>query len=98
VAAVIVIVAVASASDCDILPSVSDEIEPTTEITRNASGIIKSKGSYLAGEMHGDWAFYRLDGSVMRAGRFERGRQVGSWRTFDREGRMVKQTDFGDGD
>ena len=29
----------------------------------------------------------------MRAGRFERGRQVGVWRTFDRSGKVVKETD-----
>jgi hypothetical protein len=30
----------------------------------------------------------------MRAGEFDRGRQVGVWRTFDRAGRVVKETDF----
>jgi hypothetical protein len=30
----------------------------------------------------------------MRSGSFERGRQVGVWRTFDREGNLVKETDF----
>lgn len=34
--------------------------------------------------MHGTWEFYRKDDRVMRAGTFERGRQVGVWRTFDR--------------
>jgi hypothetical protein len=33
----------------------------------------------------------------MRSGRFDRGRQVGPWRTIDRTGRLVKETDFGDG-
>lgn len=33
----------------------------------------------------------------MRAGEFDRGRQVGTWRTFDRAGRMVKETDFSGG-
>jgi antitoxin component YwqK of YwqJK toxin-antitoxin module len=44
--------------------------------------------------MHGDWAFYRLDGSLMRAGSFDHGRQVGVWRTYDRSGRAVKETTF----
>jgi hypothetical protein len=30
----------------------------------------------------------------MRTGEFDRGRQVGIWRTFDRAGRLVKETDF----
>ena len=29
----------------------------------------------LAGEMHGSWEFFRKDGSVMRTGEFDRGRQ-----------------------
>jgi antitoxin component YwqK of YwqJK toxin-antitoxin module len=44
--------------------------------------------------MHGEWEFLRKDGSVMRAGRFDHGRQVGKWRTFDRAGKVVKETDF----
>ena len=30
-------------------------------------------------------------------GRFDRGRQVGAWRTFDRAGNVVKETDFSKG-
>jgi hypothetical protein len=30
----------------------------------------------------------------MRTGEFDRGRQVGVWRTFDRAGRLVKETGF----
>ena len=44
--------------------------------------------------MHGDWAFYRKDGSLMRSGSFDRGAQVGVWRTFDRGGHLVKETRF----
>ncbi len=72
------------------------ESAPTPVVTQYDSGTVQSEGSYLDGEMHGDWAFYRLDGSVMRTGRFDRGRQVGPWRTFDRAGKLVKETDFGD--
>jgi antitoxin component YwqK of YwqJK toxin-antitoxin module len=48
----------------------------------------------LDGVMHGDWQFFRLDGSLMRSGTFDRGRQVGVWRTFDRTGHLVKETTF----
>ena len=44
--------------------------------------------------MHGKWEFLRKDGSVMRSGRFECGEQVGVWKTFDRQGKVVKETDF----
>jgi antitoxin component YwqK of YwqJK toxin-antitoxin module len=54
----------------------------------------KSRGFLLDGEMHGAWEFYRRDGTVMRTGELDRGRQVGTWRTFDRSGRVVKETVF----
>ena len=46
------------------------------------------------GVMHGDWSWYRKDGSLMRTGRFEHGAQVGTWRTFDRDEVLVKETTF----
>lgn len=70
----------------------SGELEPA--VSHDDNGVVRYRGANLDGEMHGDWAFFRRDGSPMRAGRFERGRQVGVWRTFDREGRVVKETDF----
>ena len=30
----------------------------------------------------------------MRTGQFERGKQVGVWRTYDRAARVVKETEF----
>lgn len=58
------------------------------------NGNAKHRGFSLDGEMHGKWEFYRRDGSLMRSGEFERGRQVGTWRTFDRSGEVVKETVF----
>jgi antitoxin component YwqK of YwqJK toxin-antitoxin module len=54
----------------------------------------KHRGFRLDSEMHGVWEFYRRDGSLMRSGEFERGKQVGTWRTFDRSGAVVKETEF----
>jgi hypothetical protein len=34
---------------------------------------------------------------VMRTGQLDRGKQVGIWRTFDRSGGVVKETDFDKG-
>jgi antitoxin component YwqK of YwqJK toxin-antitoxin module len=56
------------------------------------NGQVKFRGAHLDGEMHGEWTFYRRDGSVMRSGSFDRGRQVDVWRTYDRAGRVVKET------
>jgi antitoxin component YwqK of YwqJK toxin-antitoxin module len=58
------------------------------------NGLLRFKGEYLDGEMHGYWEFYRKDGSMMRSGTFERGIQVDVWKTFDREGNLVKETKF----
>ena len=58
------------------------------------NGNVRFRGANLDGEMHGEWAFYRKDGSLMRSGQFDRGRQIGIWRTFDRAGQVLKETDF----
>jgi antitoxin component YwqK of YwqJK toxin-antitoxin module len=68
--------------------------EPVGDTAHYANGGIKYTGFRLNGEMHGAWSFYRTDGSLMRIGAFNRGKQVGTWRTFDRSGTVVKETSF----
>ena len=75
-----------------------DATAPVPEITHYGNGNVKYRGARLAGEMHGPWAWYRIDGSLMRTGSFDRGRQVGPWRTWDRSGRVVKETAHGGGE
>ena len=58
------------------------------------NGLPRFKGEYLDGEMHGFWEFFRKDGTLMRSGAFDRGVQVGVWKTLDREGKLVKETSF----
>ena len=65
---------------------------PHVEVYDN--GTVKLRGSHLDGAMHGDWVFYRRDGSLMRTGSFNRGTQVGVWRTHDRTGAVIKETRF----
>jgi antitoxin component YwqK of YwqJK toxin-antitoxin module len=64
--------------------------KPVEETVRYGNGRIKYTGVMLNGEMHGAWSWYRTDGSLMRSGEFDRGRQIGIWRTFDRSGAVVK--------
>ena len=71
-----------------------DAVETTV---RYANGGLKFTGLRLDGEMHGDWSWYRTDGSLMRTGAFDRGTQVGVWRTYDRAGTVVKETRFDGG-
>jgi antitoxin component YwqK of YwqJK toxin-antitoxin module len=71
--------------------------KPTPDIAYYDDGGVRYHGFQLEGEMHGAWEFFRKDRSVMRGGEFDRGKQVGVWRTFDRSGRVVKETDFSKG-
>lgn len=77
--------------DNPLMPSTK---KPVPENSDYASGAIQWQGFKLDGEMHGAWEFYRKDGSAMRAGTFDRGQQVGIWRTFDPSGSLVKETDL----
>ena len=69
--------------------------EPVPAIDHYDNGKVRFQGFNLDGEMHGAWEFFRKDGSLLRSGEFERGRQIGVWRTFDRDGRVVKETRLG---
>jgi len=60
------------------------------------NGLPRFKGEYLDEEMHGYWEFYRKDGTLMRSGSFERGKQVGIWTTYDQQGHPYKETKFKD--
>jgi len=76
-------------------PPMPKPTEPIPDIAYYATGALQSRGFTLDGEMHGAWEFFRKDGSVMRTGEFDRGQQIGIWRTFAR--RLVKETDFSKG-
>jgi antitoxin component YwqK of YwqJK toxin-antitoxin module len=73
---------------------VATRAKPVPDIVRYPSGTLKMRGSRLGDEMHGAWKWYRADGTVMRTGRFDRGTQIGVWKTFARSGRLVKETKF----
>ena len=75
-------------------PGVTTESKPVPDVARYNDGGVRYRGFQLDGEPHGTWEFFRKDGSVMRVGKFDHGKQVGIWRTIDRGGRVVKETDF----
>lgn len=58
-------------------------------------GGLKAKGRREAGELHGPWRWWRRDGSLLRSGSFDHGRQVGEWTTYDRASAPVRVTHFG---
>lgn len=57
-------------------------------------GALKAEGSMRDGLLHGNWRWYRRDGSPLRAGRFRDGVQIGEWTTFDADGNVAKVTRF----
>ena len=67
---------------------------PTPDVAYYDDGRVRYRGFQLDGKMHGAWEFLRRDRSLMRAGEFDRGRQVGVWRTYDRAGRLVTEKTF----
>jgi antitoxin component YwqK of YwqJK toxin-antitoxin module len=74
----------------------TDADQPTPAVDHYPNGRVRFTGFYLGGEMHGEWRFFRADGSLMRSGTFDRGRQIGTWTTWDRSGKVVKETAFGE--
>ena len=72
----------------------ANQAASTPQVVDYDNGKVKMRGSYLDGDMHGEWEWFRLDGSIMRSGTFDRGTQIGTWRTYDRAGKVVKETTF----
>jgi antitoxin component YwqK of YwqJK toxin-antitoxin module len=70
--------------------------EPTPREELHNDGSVRARGHMRDGEMDGYWEWFRLDGSLMRTGSFDGGRQVGTWTTYDRSGAPHKETHFGD--
>jgi antitoxin component YwqK of YwqJK toxin-antitoxin module len=44
--------------------------------------------------MDGYWEWFRKDGTRMRSGYFDKDKQIGEWITYNREGKIVKKTEF----
>ena len=61
-------------------------------IDRHKDGSIKARGNTVGGELTGYWEWFRKDGTKMRSGYFENGKQVGEWTTYDASGKPFKVT------
>ena len=59
-----------------------------------ASGVLKAKGKYKAGKLHGNWKWFRKTGVIMRSGTFKNGEQTGTWITYDAKGKVYKKSDI----
>jgi antitoxin component YwqK of YwqJK toxin-antitoxin module len=61
-------------------------------IDRHKDGSIKAWGHVIDDVLTGYWEWFRKDGSKMRSGYFNDGKQVGQWTTYDAKGKVVKVT------
>jgi antitoxin component YwqK of YwqJK toxin-antitoxin module len=66
--------------------------KPDERIDRHKDGSIKAKGCTINGVLTGYWEWFRKDGTKMRSGYFENGKQAGEWTTYDAKGKAVKVT------
>jgi antitoxin component YwqK of YwqJK toxin-antitoxin module len=66
--------------------------KPTERIDRHKEGSIKAKGCTINEVLTGYWEWFRKDGTKMRSGYFENGKQTGEWTTYDAKGKVVKIT------
>ena len=65
---------------------------PTEHIQYHRDGTIWARGPQIDGVPTGYWEWFRKDGTRLRSGYFEEGRQVGEWTTYDRKGEVYKVT------
>jgi antitoxin component YwqK of YwqJK toxin-antitoxin module len=65
-------------------------------IKYHASGkTIWSMGKIKNGQPEGYWRWFRIDGTLKRSGYFEKGNPVGTWTTYDHQGKPYKITKKG---
>jgi antitoxin component YwqK of YwqJK toxin-antitoxin module len=72
--------------------------KPESYTKLHRDGSVWARGQTLDGTPTGYWEWFRKDGTRMRSGWFEDGRQVGEWTTYDRTGKVVKVTRMKGGD
>ena len=59
-------------------------------IERHRDGSLRARGPVVDGQPDGYWEWFRLDGTKLRSGTFQRGRRVGEWTTYDHRGEPYK--------
>lgn len=63
-------------------------------VQRHKDGSIWAKGIMVDGTPEGYWEWFRKDGTKLRLGHFQMGKQVGEWTTYDNKGKVYKVTSF----
>ena len=65
---------------------------PKEHVEYHKAGTVRARGQTVDGVLTGYWEWFRQDGTRMRSGYFEDGRQVGEWTTYDSRGAVYKVT------
>lgn len=55
-------------------------------------GTVWAKGKMAGDQPDGYWEWFRKDGVIMRSGYFDKGKQVGEWTTYTKQGKVYKVT------
>ena len=76
-------------------PVTGTEFSDGVHVERHRDGSVRARGPVVGGQPHGYWEWFRLDGTLMRSGHFDAGRNVGAWTTYDSSGAPYKVTDRG---
>ena len=64
----------------------------TQHIQYHKDGSVWAKGPMANGIPTGYWEWFRIDGTKMRSGHFQKGEQIGEWITYDKKGQKYKVT------
>ena len=74
------------------MPSKTTSKAKKNYIKYHNDGSIWAKGTMIDGQPDGYWEWFRKEGTRMRSGYFEMGKQVGEWTTYDKRGKIYKVT------
>ncbi len=66
------------------------QTKPKEHVQYHRDGSIWARGQMLGDVACGYWEWFRKDGTRMRSGYFEAGKQTGRWTTYDRQGEIYK--------
>lgn len=69
---------------------------PKEHIEYHRDGSVWAKGQTIEGVPTGYWEWFRKEGTLMRSGCFDAGKQVGEWTTYDKAGVVYKVTKMKD--
>jgi len=61
-------------------------------IDYHKDGNVKARGAMRDGHLDGYWEWFRKDGTKLRSGTFDMGKQTGEWITYDAKGEPYKRT------